>query len=143
MFPVLCRDEVSGHCSVKEQVIIPHIVRIHAKISMHFRSSYTKAYMIINAFIWREMFLDLYKEMQNIINNRTTQEEFYLRNKSFFFSYFQNSFSDIARVLSEFFRDLDVVPGDVVVGLVLLRQRQQLLRLRVVHQVGKLNYNLN
>ena len=48
---------------------------------------------------------------------------------------FQNSFSDIARVLSEFFRDLDVVPGDVVVGLVLLRQRQQLLRLRVVHQV--------
>ena len=44
---------------------------------------------------------------------------------------FQNSFSDIARVLSEFFRDLDVVPGDVVVGLVLLRQRQQLLRIRV------------
>ena len=51
------------------------------------------------------------------------------------FLLFQNSFSDIARVLSEFFRDLDVVPGDVVVGLVLLRQRQQLLRLRVVHQV--------
>ena len=48
----------------------------------------------------------------------------------------QNSFSDIARVLSEFFRDLDVVPGDVVVGLVLLRQRQQLLRLHVVHQVS-------
>ena len=89
------------------------------------------------------MFLDLYKEMQNIINNRTTQEEFHLRNKSFFFSYFQNSFSDIARVLSEFFRDLDVVPGDVVVGLVLLRQRQQLLRLRVVHQVGKLDYDFN
>ena len=38
-------------------------------------------------------------------------------------------------MLSEFFRDLDVVPGDVVVGLVLLRQRQQLLRLRVIHQV--------
>ena len=49
--------------------------------------------------------------------------------------YFQNSFSDIARVLSEFFRDLDVVPSDVVVGLVLLRQRQQLMRLRVIHQV--------
>ena len=55
----------------------------------------------------------------------------------------QNSFSDIARVLSEFFRDLDVVPGDVVVGLVLLRQRQQLLRLRVVHQVGKLDFDFN
>ncbi|XP_059079091.1 diacylglycerol lipase-alpha-like isoform X2 [Tigriopus californicus] len=46
----------------------------------------------------------------------------------------KNSFSDIARVLSEFFRDLDVVPSDVLVGLVLLRKRQQLLRLRVVHQ---------
>ena len=56
---------------------------------------------------------------------------------------FQNSFSDIARVLSEFFRDLDVVPGDVVVGLVLLRQRQQLLRLRVVHQVKIINHNFN
>ncbi len=47
----------------------------------------------------------------------------------------QSSFADIARVLSEFFRDLDVVPSDVVAGLVLLRQRQQLLRFRVIHQV--------
>ena len=47
---------------------------------------------------------------------------------------FQNSFADIARLLSEFFRDLDVVPSDVLVGLVLLRKRQQLVRLRTVHQ---------
>jgi len=46
----------------------------------------------------------------------------------------RNSFSAIARVLSEFFRDLDVVPTDVIVGLVLLRQRQQLQRIRVVLQ---------
>ena len=48
----------------------------------------------------------------------------------------QNSFADIARVLSEFFRDLDVVPTDVVAGLVLLRKRQQLIRFRVVQQVS-------
>ena len=49
----------------------------------------------------------------------------------------QSSFSDIARVLSEFFRDLDVVPTDVVVGLVLLRHRQQLIRMRVVDLVSE------
>lgn len=54
---------------------------------------------------------------------------------SFFF--FQSSFGDIARVLSEFFRDLDVVPTDVIVGLVLLRQRQQMIRLRVVNMVSE------
>ena len=48
----------------------------------------------------------------------------------------QSSFSDIARVLSEFFRDLDVVPTDVIVGLVLLRHRQQLIRMRVVDLVS-------
>ncbi len=52
-----------------------------------------------------------------------------------FFYYFQSSFADIAKVLSEFFRDLDVVPSDVIVGLVLLRKRQQLLRFRTIHQV--------
>ena len=51
-------------------------------------------------------------------------------------SFFQSSFADIANVLSEFFRDLDVVPSDVIVGLVLLRKRQQLLRFRTVHQVS-------
>ena len=39
-------------------------------------------------------------------------------------------------MLSEFFRDLDVVPSDVIVGLVLLRKRQQLLRIRTIHQVN-------
>ena len=53
----------------------------------------------------------------------------------FFFFHFQSSFTDIAKVLSEFFRDLDIVPSDVIVGLVLLRKRQQLLRLRTIHQV--------
>lgn len=45
---------------------------------------------------------------------------------------FQNSFSDIARLLSEFFRDLDVVPSDVVAGLVLLRKYQKLNRQDIV-----------
>ena len=53
----------------------------------------------------------------------------------FVFFHFQSSFTDIAKVLSEFFRDLDIVPSDVIVGLVLLRKRQQLLRLRTIHQV--------
>ena len=57
------------------------------------------------------------------------------KKKKFFFFHFQSSFTDIAKVLSEFFRDLDIVPSDVIVGLVLLRKRQQLLRLRTIHQV--------
>lgn len=44
----------------------------------------------------------------------------------------RNSFSDIARLLSEFFRDLDVVPSDVVAGLVLLRKYQKLNRQEIV-----------
>lgn len=55
---------------------------------------------------------------------------------------FQSSFADIARVLSEFFRDLDVVPSDVIVGLLLLRQRQQLASLRVVRQVCKFHFQI-
>ena len=47
----------------------------------------------------------------------------------------QSSFAEIARLLSEFFLDLDVVPTDVLVGLLLLRQRQQLLRQNIVSQV--------
>ena len=53
---------------------------------------------------------------------------------------FQNSFSDIAKMLSEFFRDLDVVPSDIAVGLVLLSKRQRLLRLRTIHQVRELSF---
>ena len=48
---------------------------------------------------------------------------------------FQSSFAEIARLLSEFFRDLDVVPSDVLVGLILLRQRQQAARQQIVSQV--------
>ena len=66
---------------------------------------------------------------------------YFICNCWFIFS-FQNSFADIARVLSEFFRDLDVVPSDVVVGLVLLRKRQQLLRLRTIHQVNEFTLHI-
>jgi sn1-specific diacylglycerol lipase len=50
----------------------------------------------------------------------------------------QSSFAEIARLLSEFFLDLDVVPTDVLVGLLLLRQRQQLLIQNIVSQVRML-----
>ncbi|KAG5681216.1 hypothetical protein PVAND_010670 [Polypedilum vanderplanki] len=46
----------------------------------------------------------------------------------------RNSFTDIARLLSDFFRDLDVVPTDVVAGLVLLRKFQKLEREAIVRQ---------
>ncbi|XP_055616248.1 diacylglycerol lipase-alpha isoform X3 [Toxorhynchites rutilus septentrionalis] len=46
----------------------------------------------------------------------------------------RNSFTDIARLLSDFFRDLDVVPSDVVAGLVLLRKFQKLERDAIVSQ---------
>lgn len=47
----------------------------------------------------------------------------------------RNSFADIARLLSDFFRDLDVVPSDVVVGLVLLRKFQKIEQKAIVEQV--------
>lgn len=47
---------------------------------------------------------------------------------------YQNSFADIARLLSDFFRDLDVVPSDVVAGLVLLRKFQKIERELIVKQ---------
>ncbi|XP_077278933.1 inactivation no afterpotential E isoform X3 [Temnothorax americanus] len=46
----------------------------------------------------------------------------------------RNSFADIARLLSDFFRDLDVVPSDVVAGLVLLRKFQKIERELIVKQ---------
>ena len=49
---------------------------------------------------------------------------------------FQSSFAEIARLLSEFFRDLDVVPSDVLAGLILLRQRQQAARQQIISQVS-------
>jgi sn1-specific diacylglycerol lipase len=48
----------------------------------------------------------------------------------------RNSFTDIARLLSDFFRDLDVVPSDVVAGLVLLRKFQKLEREAIIRQVS-------
>ncbi|XP_031627967.1 sn1-specific diacylglycerol lipase alpha isoform X2 [Contarinia nasturtii] len=45
-----------------------------------------------------------------------------------------NSFADIARLLSDFFRELDVVPSDVVAGLVLLRKFQKVERQHIVRQ---------
>ncbi|KAG8226388.1 hypothetical protein J437_LFUL011925 [Ladona fulva] len=46
----------------------------------------------------------------------------------------QNSFADIARLLSDFFRDLDVVPSDVIAGLVLLRKSQKQRRQDILGQ---------
>ncbi|XP_049824553.1 diacylglycerol lipase-alpha isoform X3 [Aethina tumida] len=46
----------------------------------------------------------------------------------------RNSFSDIARIFSDYFRDLDVVPSDVVVGLVLLRKFQKIEQKAIVEQ---------
>ncbi|KAK6645186.1 hypothetical protein RUM43_001462 [Polyplax serrata] len=46
----------------------------------------------------------------------------------------QNSFGDIARLLSDFFRDIDVVPSDVVAGLILLRKYQKIEREAIVKQ---------
>lgn len=48
----------------------------------------------------------------------------------------QNSFGDIARLLSDFFRDIDVVPSDVVAGLILLRKYQKIEREAIVKQVN-------
>lgn len=47
----------------------------------------------------------------------------------------RNSFADIAKLLSDFFRELDVVPSDVVAGLVLLRKFQKIERQSIVRQV--------
>lgn len=40
----------------------------------------------------------------------------------------QSSFTEIARLLSDFFRDLDVVPSDVIAGLIMIRKQQKLQR---------------
>lgn len=47
----------------------------------------------------------------------------------------RNSFADIARLLSDFFRDLDVVPSDVIAGLILLRKFQKIEQKAIVEQV--------
>ena len=50
--------------------------------------------------------------------------------------FLQNSFTEVAKLFTEFFRDLDVVPSDVVAGLVLLRKHQKMRRKHIVSQVG-------
>lgn len=47
----------------------------------------------------------------------------------------QDSFSEIARLLTDFFRDLDLVPTDIVAGLVLLRKQQKKTQQTLVGQV--------
>jgi len=51
----------------------------------------------------------------------------------------QDSFSEIARLLTDFFRDLDLVPTDIVAGLVLLRKQQKKLQETQVRQVSRLS----
>lgn len=46
----------------------------------------------------------------------------------------RSSFAEIAKLLSDFFRELDVVPSDVVAGLVLLRKFQKIERQAIVRQ---------
>ena len=56
-------------------------------------------------------------------------------NVNILFRCFQSSFTEVAKLFTEFFRDLDVVPTDIVAGLVLLRKHQKLRRKCVVAQV--------
>ena len=51
------------------------------------------------------------------------------------FLYLQSSFTEVARLFTEFFRDLDVVPSDVVAGLMLLRRQQKTQRKYIMNQV--------
>ncbi|XP_068800367.1 diacylglycerol lipase-alpha isoform X4 [Struthio camelus] len=47
-----------------------------------------------------------------------------------------DAYSEIAYLFAEFFRDLDIVPSDIIAGLVLLRQRQRAKRNAVLDEVG-------
>ncbi|KAF5293080.1 hypothetical protein FQR65_LT11072 [Abscondita terminalis] len=46
----------------------------------------------------------------------------------------RNSFREIARLLSDYFRDLDVVPTDVVAGIILLRIYQKIERRAIIER---------
>ncbi|MBN3314876.1 DGLA lipase, partial [Atractosteus spatula] len=48
-----------------------------------------------------------------------------------------DAYSEIASLFAEFFRDLDIVPSDIIAGLVLLRQRQRAKRSATLDQVGR------
>uniref|UniRef100_A0AAQ6A0R0 Diacylglycerol lipase-alpha n=1 Tax=Amphiprion ocellaris TaxID=80972 RepID=A0AAQ6A0R0_AMPOC len=52
-----------------------------------------------------------------------------------------DAYSEVASLFAEFFRDLDIVPSDIIAGLVLLRQRQRSKRSAILDQVSMyLNY---
>uniref|UniRef100_A0A8C2BY28 Diacylglycerol lipase-alpha n=1 Tax=Cyprinus carpio TaxID=7962 RepID=A0A8C2BY28_CYPCA len=46
-----------------------------------------------------------------------------------------DAYSEVASLFAEFFRDLDIVPSDIIAGLVLLRQRQRAKRAAILDQV--------
>uniref|UniRef100_A0A2D4GDY3 Uncharacterized protein n=1 Tax=Micrurus corallinus TaxID=54390 RepID=A0A2D4GDY3_MICCO len=54
-----------------------------------------------------------------------------------------DAYSEIAYLFAEFFRDLDIVPSDIIAGLVLLRQRQRAKRNAVLDEVSVRNSDFN
>lgn len=49
----------------------------------------------------------------------------------------QDAYSEVASLFAEFFRDLDIVPSDIIAGLVLLRQTQRSKRSSILDQVSQ------
>lgn len=49
-------------------------------------------------------------------------------------SRYSGTFDEVTKLLAEFFRDLDVVPSDIVAGLMLLRKQQKRERMCIVSQ---------
>ncbi|XP_069755183.1 diacylglycerol lipase-alpha isoform X2 [Narcine bancroftii] len=47
-----------------------------------------------------------------------------------------DAYSEVAFLFAEFFRDLDIVPSDIIAGLVLLRQRQRAKRFAVLDEAN-------
>ncbi|XP_030232284.1 sn1-specific diacylglycerol lipase alpha isoform X1 [Gadus morhua] len=47
-----------------------------------------------------------------------------------------DAYSEVASLFAEFFRDLDIVPSDIIAGLVLLRQRQRSKRFSILDQAN-------
>lgn len=52
----------------------------------------------------------------------------------------QDAYSEIAYLFAEFFRDLDIVPSDIIAGLVLLRQRQRAKRNAVLDEASPVRF---
>lgn len=50
--------------------------------------------------------------------------------------FLQDAYSEVASLFAEFFRDLDIVPSDIIAGLVLLRQTQRSKRSSILDQVS-------